>query len=290
MLRTTDLQHHRDLYQYHTFPHQSVSSCKIKKRIGFGRINKIYLFSENPTMKPHQFVWDYLVFHCQCFLLAVRYGFRSPPHIELKARPKLGEREVTLVHVTDWIEKKLDQEFQVRTTGSCACKCLITRTKTATPRCFRVKIQVIKEDSFTAAHLHTLQSSEPVAFPPLIYISKVMIRLLLYNRPEAHLQTTVSLSGLPHIYIYPHPTPLGVIIMYRPPFNLSCGKIQCCSEHCCHLWVSVYIWLSINAGLTWGVVIRGILAVLQTFILPCYCLYLTLHSSFCSISSTTHSQ
>lgn len=45
--------------------------------------------------------------------MAVRYGFRSPPHLELKARPKLGEREVTLVHVTDWIEKKLDQEFQV---------------------------------------------------------------------------------------------------------------------------------------------------------------------------------
>lgn len=40
------------------------------------------------------------------------YGFRSPPHLELKARPKLGEREVTLVHVTEWIEKKLDQEFQ----------------------------------------------------------------------------------------------------------------------------------------------------------------------------------
>ncbi|XP_059203098.1 testis-expressed protein 2 [Centropristis striata] len=40
------------------------------------------------------------------------YGFRSPPHLELKARPKLGEREVTLVHITDWIEKKLDQEFQ----------------------------------------------------------------------------------------------------------------------------------------------------------------------------------
>ncbi|XP_071329848.1 testis-expressed protein 2 isoform X2 [Trachinotus anak] len=40
------------------------------------------------------------------------YGFRNPPHLELKARPKLGEREVTLVHVTDWIEKKLDQEFQ----------------------------------------------------------------------------------------------------------------------------------------------------------------------------------
>ncbi|KAF7221001.1 testis-expressed protein 2 isoform X1 [Nothobranchius furzeri] len=40
------------------------------------------------------------------------YGFRSPPHLELRARPKLGEREVTLVHVTEWIEKKLDQEFQ----------------------------------------------------------------------------------------------------------------------------------------------------------------------------------
>lgn len=48
-----------------------------------------------------------------------RYGFRSPPHLELKARPKLGEREVTLAHVTDWIEKKLDQEFQV-----CVCVCV----------------------------------------------------------------------------------------------------------------------------------------------------------------------
>uniref|UniRef100_A0A671K728 Testis expressed 2, like n=1 Tax=Sinocyclocheilus anshuiensis TaxID=1608454 RepID=A0A671K728_9TELE len=40
------------------------------------------------------------------------YGFRSPPHLELKARPKLGEREVTFAHVTDWIENKLNQEFQ----------------------------------------------------------------------------------------------------------------------------------------------------------------------------------
>lgn len=50
----------------------------------------------------------------ECFLSVIRYGFRSPPHLELKARPKLGEREVTLVHVTEWIEKKLDQEFQVQ--------------------------------------------------------------------------------------------------------------------------------------------------------------------------------
>ncbi|XP_028303051.1 testis-expressed protein 2-like isoform X2 [Gouania willdenowi] len=40
------------------------------------------------------------------------YGFRDPPQLELKARPKLGEREVTLGHVTDWIENKLDKEFQ----------------------------------------------------------------------------------------------------------------------------------------------------------------------------------
>ncbi|XP_057699703.1 testis-expressed protein 2-like isoform X1 [Corythoichthys intestinalis] len=40
------------------------------------------------------------------------YGFRKPPHLELKARPKLGEREVTLAQVTDWIEKKLEQELQ----------------------------------------------------------------------------------------------------------------------------------------------------------------------------------
>ncbi|XP_077461589.1 testis-expressed protein 2-like isoform X2 [Stigmatopora argus] len=40
------------------------------------------------------------------------YGFRKPPHLELKARPKLGERKVTLAHVTDWIEKKLEQELQ----------------------------------------------------------------------------------------------------------------------------------------------------------------------------------
>ncbi|KAI7808017.1 testis-expressed protein 2-like isoform X1 [Triplophysa rosa] len=40
------------------------------------------------------------------------YGFRSPPHLELRAQPKLGERKVTLAPVTDWIENKLDKEFQ----------------------------------------------------------------------------------------------------------------------------------------------------------------------------------
>lgn len=42
-----------------------------------------------------------------------RYSFRVPPQLELKVRPKLGEREVTFLHVTEWIEKKLQHEFQV---------------------------------------------------------------------------------------------------------------------------------------------------------------------------------
>ncbi|XP_056389664.1 testis-expressed protein 2-like isoform X2 [Hyla sarda] len=40
------------------------------------------------------------------------YSFRSPPQVEMKVRPKLGEREVTFIHVTEWIEKKLQDEFQ----------------------------------------------------------------------------------------------------------------------------------------------------------------------------------
>ncbi|XP_063052235.1 testis-expressed protein 2-like isoform X2 [Engraulis encrasicolus] len=40
------------------------------------------------------------------------YGFRTPPKLEMRARPKLGEREVTFVHITDFIEKKLYEEFQ----------------------------------------------------------------------------------------------------------------------------------------------------------------------------------
>uniref|UniRef100_A0A8D2M4G9 Uncharacterized protein n=1 Tax=Zonotrichia albicollis TaxID=44394 RepID=A0A8D2M4G9_ZONAL len=42
----------------------------------------------------------------------VWYSFRVPPQLELRVRPKLGEREVTFLHVTEWIEKKLKHEFQ----------------------------------------------------------------------------------------------------------------------------------------------------------------------------------
>ncbi|OCT64424.1 testis-expressed protein 2 [Xenopus laevis] len=40
------------------------------------------------------------------------YSFRIPPRLEMRVRPKLGEREVTFIHVTEWIEKKLQDEFQ----------------------------------------------------------------------------------------------------------------------------------------------------------------------------------
>ncbi|KAM8845436.1 testis-expressed protein 2-like isoform 2-T2 [Spinachia spinachia] len=42
----------------------------------------------------------------------LRYSFRVPPRLELHVRPALGEREVTFTHVTEWIERKLQCEFQ----------------------------------------------------------------------------------------------------------------------------------------------------------------------------------
>ncbi|KAM4715852.1 LOW QUALITY PROTEIN: testis-expressed protein 2 [Anableps anableps] len=40
------------------------------------------------------------------------YSFCVPPKLDLHVCPKLGEREVTFCHVTEWIEKKLQEEFQ----------------------------------------------------------------------------------------------------------------------------------------------------------------------------------
>lgn len=42
-----------------------------------------------------------------------RYSFRLPPRLDLHVRPVLGDREVTFTHITEWIEKKLQCEFQV---------------------------------------------------------------------------------------------------------------------------------------------------------------------------------
>lgn len=50
-----------------------------------------------------------------CYHLSwCRYSFCVPPKLDLHVRPKLGEREVTFCHVTEWIEKKLQDEFQVK--------------------------------------------------------------------------------------------------------------------------------------------------------------------------------
>ena len=49
--------------------------------------------------------------------LSFRLGFHSNPLLSLIARPKLGERNVRLTHVTDWIEYKLKQEFKVARKG-----------------------------------------------------------------------------------------------------------------------------------------------------------------------------
>lgn len=40
------------------------------------------------------------------------YGFRGSPRLWLVAKPQVGERVVTITHITDWIERKLEVEFQ----------------------------------------------------------------------------------------------------------------------------------------------------------------------------------
>ncbi|XP_069123225.1 testis-expressed protein 2-like [Argopecten irradians] len=40
------------------------------------------------------------------------YGFRGNPKLHLVAKPKVGTRELTITHITEWIEKKLSTEFQ----------------------------------------------------------------------------------------------------------------------------------------------------------------------------------
>ncbi|XP_072167729.1 testis-expressed protein 2-like isoform X1 [Diadema setosum] len=41
------------------------------------------------------------------------YGFRGKPHLWLSAKPKLGTRQVTITHISEYIERKLEKEFQV---------------------------------------------------------------------------------------------------------------------------------------------------------------------------------
>lgn len=57
----------------------------------------------------------YLLFSmvCYCYCYYDRFGFQESPKLELVAKPKLGQREVTLSYVTDWIEKKLCEVVEV---------------------------------------------------------------------------------------------------------------------------------------------------------------------------------
>lgn len=64
-------------------------------------------------MGPHGLYHRQVVMLSASSLSPRRYSFRVPPQLELKVRPKLGEREVTFLHVTEWIERKLQHEFQV---------------------------------------------------------------------------------------------------------------------------------------------------------------------------------
>jgi len=48
-----------------------------------------------------------------CDILYGRYGFRSKPELVLFAQPWIGDREVNLSPLTEWIENKLAVEFQV---------------------------------------------------------------------------------------------------------------------------------------------------------------------------------
>lgn len=140
-----------------------------------------------------------------CCFLAARYGFRSPPHLELKARPKLGEREVTLVHITDWIEKKLEQEFQVWSqlnrfsvmwgiSSATVLNCWEISNILISSGHAALCLEVINEIRFGMAE-DLLQGSHFMAFPQFpIYIAGQHL--------QAHLQTAVCLSGGPHTCTY----------------------------------------------------------------------------------------
>ena len=47
-------------------------------------------------------------------VFSFRYGFRGNPKLTLVAKSKVGARQVKVTHITDWIEKKLSVEFQVK--------------------------------------------------------------------------------------------------------------------------------------------------------------------------------
>ena len=58
----------------------------------------------------------------------------------VSARPKLGDRQVKLTHVTEWIEKKLKQEFRV-SVAKMHAKCICYNSKS--------KIKQVETSAYT---------------------------------------------------------------------------------------------------------------------------------------------
>jgi len=42
------------------------------------------------------------------------WGFKKNPELQIKARPKVGQKEIQMTKIVEFIEKKLIQEFQVK--------------------------------------------------------------------------------------------------------------------------------------------------------------------------------
>lgn len=74
---------------------QDISNCPLVLVVKIESLNGVLTLNVPPPQTDR--VW---------------YGFKPNPELTLKALPKMGDREVNLSHVTDWIEKKLAEEFR----------------------------------------------------------------------------------------------------------------------------------------------------------------------------------
>lgn len=74
---------------------QDISNCPLVLIVKIQSLNGILTLNVPPPQTDR--IW---------------YGFKPQPELTLKALPKMGDREVNLSHVTDWIERKLAEEFR----------------------------------------------------------------------------------------------------------------------------------------------------------------------------------
>lgn len=74
---------------------QHISNCPLVLVVQIQSLNGILTLNVPPPQTDR--VW---------------YGFKPNPELTLKALPKMGDREVNMSHVTDWIERKLAEEFR----------------------------------------------------------------------------------------------------------------------------------------------------------------------------------